>query len=99
DGDLEALPCRIAVASVRSGGFDIQHDLQFTFLRLGFDVDASVKILLVDTGIDRLQDELSAMHGGGATVGSVRSGAHPIEVSGDVAIDAGMDVGGLRREG
>src|SRR5580704_19308440 len=53
---------------------------------------------LINSGVHTINQKLLAVHGSGTVIGSVNRGTHPLEITNHIARDAGMDVGGLRRE-
>ena len=90
----------IIFGRVSDPGFQIDHQLKIHLWNFAIrKIQASINISLVDSGINRIQKELFAMHGAGTVIGRINRSAHPIEVTHHVACDSRMDVGTLVKKG
>src|SRR5450432_1200390 len=79
-------------------GLDVDHEFEIRLGNFVFEVEPSVEVRGIDAGVDGVEQELLAVHGASAMIGSVGGGTHPFEVADLVASDSRMNVGGLWRK-
>ena len=96
DGHLQL---KIGTGLVAVAKRQVQGSQQSRLGQGGGEIQSRVKVLLVYAGVQGLQQEEAAMHAAAAAVTAERCRAHPVEVAAHLAVNRGMHVGRLRREG
>jgi len=59
-------------------------------------IQPTIQVILIDSGVNCVQQKLFAVHGTRAAIGIVNRGAHPLKVAHYIAGDPRMYVGRLR---